>query len=172
MRFKSAGGEIIEVLEEFVGAVKLRNHTSVTLFWVKKGAAYCAYQVTRTTKGKVKGKVMGSVWQDAKREFLQLIHRSAVHTTPTTVHTLRLYITPTRKAYKCLAVCHEGRRSVETQHKYKIGAVGAVFRLMNKECGCKHRKKYDELADYYVGERSTDPEQHDSRHAHRTVGAL
>jgi hypothetical protein len=168
MRFLSKSGVRITVLNEYLTRVVLIDKSTASLYWVKRGEDYQALCVIRK-KGKVKGINFGPLWSRAKQDFHALLLKRAVRVESKPVHALTLRFEELRKGHRCLAICHSGRKYVEVKHKTKIGAVAIAFREMNRVCGCRHRKKYEEMADYYL---SVNPKRDMSDYAQHTVGRL
>ncbi len=124
--------------------VLLKRGGSLSLYWVQNCVAYKAL-ILRRFKGKVFGTFYSS-WSEATSEFHRRIEKEGKRSKDQRkVHLLSLRIHPNDIGFRCLAICKTGRTTVDVEHTERIGALALAFKKINKECGVRHRKQYDEM---------------------------
>ena len=151
MRFSHPKHGEITVHSTYMDNVHLRKGGTLSLYWVRNEVGFFALSVQRL-KGRVFMLNLTKNWEIAKREFLAYIVRHGKRTNPRQVHTLSIYLGldyPRSDMHRCVAICKDGRKVVDVIHSEKIGSLGLAFREMKKECGCRHRKKYEELDQHW-----------------------
>ena len=139
------------VQQVYLENMKLKRGGTLSLYWTKNEAQFVALIIRRTKLKVFMSQVLNS-WEEAKRVFTsRIIREGALSPRPRNFHTLSLYIGPDPHSdmQRCIAICREGKKFVDTLHKTRIGSLALAFQGMRRECGCKHRKRYDEL-DYHT----------------------
>jgi hypothetical protein len=159
----------MEVQITYMENVVLRIGGALSLYWVKMGAEYKA-AIIRRHKKKIYGQFISS-WDEAKRVFTARVAKSGKRNGQRVFHVLSLYSAPDEHSdlFRCVAICRAGRKVVDVLHKERIGSIALAFKAMKAECGCRHRKRYDEL-DYH--RFSTFPRSDDSEYAQSAIGRL
>jgi hypothetical protein len=149
MRFQSKYG-IMRVHTTYMENVALKKGGTLSLYWVRnQDASKFMAAIIRRCRRRIYGEFIQS-WDLAKSLFTQRIVQSGTRNGGRYFHTLSLYVGPDQHSdlFRCLAICKEGRKVVDCLHRERIGSVALAFQQIKRECGCKHRKKYEEL-DYY-----------------------
>lgn len=150
MRFNHKQLGQLEVQSTYMENVNIRSGGNLSLYWANNENGYRGLIVHRKGK-KTFLSSAHLVWEEAKRFFTnRIVREGSFSKTTRKFHSLNLYFQLDTQSdqWRCIAICKEGKKFVDVLHVSKIGCLALVFQGMKKECGCRHKKRYDEL-DYY-----------------------